>query len=71
MQIDGVTVGTFTPGSNDHFDAFQTDSFTVAAGVHRVSFVGLTNDGSDRVSFVDNVSITKVADVTSSESLGQ
>ena len=63
VQIDGVTVGTFTPGSNDHFDAYQTDSFTVAAGVHRVSFVGLTNDGSDRVSFVDQVSITKVADV--------
>ncbi len=63
VQIDGVTVGTFTPGSSDHFDAFQTDSFTLSAGVHRVTFVGLTNDGSDRVSFVDNVAITKVADV--------
>ena len=61
MQIDGVTVGTFTPGSNDHFDAFQTDSFTVSAGVHRVSFVGLTNDGSDCVSFIDQVSITESA----------
>ena len=61
VQIDGVTVGTFTPGSNDHFDAFQTDSFTVSAGVHRVSFVGLTNDGSDCVSFVDQVSITQTA----------
>ena len=29
VQIDGVTVGTFTPGSNDHFDAYQTDSFAV------------------------------------------
>ena len=63
VQIDGVTVGTVTPGSNSNFDAYQTDSFTVAAGVHRVSFVGLTNDGSDRVSFVDQVAITKVADV--------
>ncbi len=61
VQIDGVTVGTFTPMSNDHFDAFQTGSFTIDAGVHRVTFAGLTNDGSDRVSFVDQVSITKQA----------
>ena len=63
VQIDGVTVGTFTPTSNSHYDAFQTDSFTLSAGVHRISFVGLTNDGSDRVSFIDSVSITKTADV--------
>ena len=61
VQIDGVTVGTFTPGSNEHFDAFQTNGFAVAAGVHRVSFVGLKDSGGDFVSFVDNVSITRNA----------
>ena len=61
VQIDGVTVGVFTPSSNDHFDAYQTNSFTIAAGVHRVSFVGLNSYGGDCVSFIDSVSITKNA----------
>jgi hypothetical protein len=56
VQVDGVNVGTFTPGSTA-FQLYQTDSFSVTAGTHHITFAGLTTGGADKTSFIDNVSI--------------
>jgi len=46
------------PTTADRYEAYQTDSFVVAAGVHRVSFIGMAS-GEDRTTFIDQVSITR------------
>jgi hypothetical protein len=54
VQIDGNTVGTFTPG-NASYTTYNTASFTVTAGSHTISFVGLDPDGSDNTALLDQV----------------
>jgi hypothetical protein len=56
VQVDGTVVGTFTPGSAN-YTAYNTASFTVTAGSHTITFVGLDPDGSDKdnTAFIDQV----------------
>ena len=56
VQVDGVVVGDFTP-TDATFTAFSTDFFTVAAGPHTVSFVGLGGPGS--AVFLDEVQLLR------------
>ncbi len=59
VQVDGNTVGTFTPTTFASYLSYSTNPFTVTAGSHTVEFLGLDDGGGDRTSFVDNVSITE------------
>ncbi len=59
VQVDGVAVGDFTPADTT-YTPFTTARFTVADGMHTVSFVGLDPDGQDNMAFLDEVRI-KVA----------
>ena len=45
VQIDGVNVGTITP-TDIHYQAYQTNAFSVTAGTHRVTFTGLCPAGT-------------------------
>jgi hypothetical protein len=54
VQIDGQTVGPITPSSTS-YASFTTNSFTVTAGSHTVSFVGVGSGGS--TALLDQVSI--------------
>jgi polygalacturonase len=56
VLVDGAPVSTVTPADTT-YTAFTTDSFTLADGVHTVSFVGLDPDGQDNAAFLDQVSI--------------
>ncbi len=60
ILIDGVKIATITPNTA-YYQPYQTVSFAVTAGTHTVTFKGETNDGTDRTSFIDNVSIQSVA----------
>jgi hypothetical protein len=57
VEVDGVSIGVITPTSTD-FQSYRTNTFTVSAGIHRVTFRGM-NPGGDRTSFLDRVSIDK------------
>jgi hypothetical protein len=56
VQVDGTVVGTFTPGSTS-YTAYTTPSFTVTAGAHSITFVGLDPAGADKdnTAFIDQV----------------
>jgi hypothetical protein len=54
VQVDGNVVGTFTPGSIS-YTTYVTASFTVTAGAHTISFVGLDPDGQDNTALLDQV----------------
>src|SRR5262249_34687685 len=56
VQIDGTVVGTFTPGSINYAN-FITGTFTLAAGVPPVGFVGLTPNGGQNTVFIDQVAL--------------
>src|SRR5262249_26581512 len=58
VLVDGVAVGTFTPGSTA-YAGFTTTAFTVGAGAHTISFVGLDSAGGDNTAFIDDVRLTQ------------
>jgi hypothetical protein len=59
VQIDGTTVGTFTPTSGS-FTPFATNAFTIStSGNHTLAFIG-TGTASDCTDFIDNVGISSV-----------
>jgi hypothetical protein len=65
ILVDGVQVGTATPAANSSSTAasilyglYQTTSFTVTAGVHVITFVGLNPSGGDNTAFIDEVQLT-------------
>jgi hypothetical protein len=58
VLVDGVVVGTFTPMGTGYSTLSTT--FTVAAGSHTISFVGLDSAGGDNTAFIDNVHLTLV-----------
>jgi rhamnogalacturonan endolyase len=60
VLIDGNVVGTFTPAGTS-YAAYTTGGFTLAAGVHTVSFVGLDPDGQDNTAFLDQVALNQIA----------
>jgi uncharacterized repeat protein (TIGR01451 family) len=57
VQIDGATVGTFTP-SSPSYTTLTTSVFALAAGVHTVAFVGLDPNGGDNTGLIDQVAVT-------------
>ena len=59
VLVDGVAVGTFTPAGTA-YQQLTTAAFTVGAGVHTVSFVGLDSAGGDNTAFLDNVQMLAV-----------
>lgn len=56
VQIGGTFHGQINPAGKN-YDFYVSDAFTVTAGVHTVSFVGLNPFGGDSTAFVDEVSI--------------
>lgn len=56
VYVDGVNVGTFTPDSAA-FHGYQTNSFAVTAGTHRITFSHASS--ADQTTFIDQVSIAK------------
>jgi rhamnogalacturonan endolyase len=54
VLIDGNVVGTFTPGGTN-YATYTTSSFSVGAGTHTLSFVGLDPDGLGNTAFIDQV----------------
>ena len=56
VLIDGMAVGTFTPAGTA-YSTFTTSNFTVTAGTHTISFVGLDPNGGDNTAFIDNVQL--------------
>jgi hypothetical protein len=55
VLVDGVVIGTFTPGSTT-YTGFSA-SFTVTAGNHTITFVGTNPNGGDNTAFIDQVQI--------------
>ena len=55
VLVDGTAVDKFTP-YNSLYTTFTTN-FTVAAGIHTVTFVGLNPNGGDNTAFIDQASI--------------
>jgi ELWxxDGT repeat protein len=54
VLVDGQIVGTFTP-TGGNYAAFQTATFTVAAGNHKIAFLGLDSAGGDNTALIDAV----------------
>jgi hypothetical protein len=47
VLVDGAVVGTFTP-ADANYALFSTDTFTVPAGAHTISFLGTDPNGRDK-----------------------
>jgi archaellum component FlaG (FlaF/FlaG flagellin family) len=54
VQVDGKIVATIKPTSTSYGD-YTTSGFSVAAGAHLVTFVGLNPQGGDNTAFIDSV----------------
>ena len=63
VLVDGNVVATFKP-SGTSYQVETTPAFTVAAGSHTVSFVGLDSAGGDNTAFIDAVSIAVASSPT-------
>jgi len=57
VLVDRTKVGTFTPSSTS-YTTVTTTPFTVTAGAHTISFVGLNPNNGDNTAFIDNVTIS-------------
>jgi hypothetical protein len=57
VLVDGVVVGTFTP-SGTSYQSYTTAVFTVTAGAHTITFLGLDSAGGDNTAFLDAVTVT-------------
>jgi hypothetical protein len=58
VAVDGMVVGTFTPSSTS-YNLYTTKAFTLAAGTHTVTFIGLDRNGRDNTALLDGTSIRK------------
>jgi hypothetical protein len=58
VLVDGSVVGTYTPALG--YTAYTTSSFTVAAGVHTITFQGLDSAGGANTAFIDAVQLNAV-----------
>jgi len=57
ILVDGVLVGTATPASTG-YGLCETTNFTVTAGMHTITFVGVNpTGGSDNTAFIDDVQL--------------
>ncbi len=67
VQVDGVSYGTaFTPAGIAYSSPPSAISFTVAAGVHTITFLGVVSDNQDHAVFLDAVSIVAMPTTNSS-----
>ncbi len=57
VLVDGNTVGTFTPASTS-YTMLTTVAFTVTAGNHTISFIGVDPSGSDYTALLDQLSVS-------------
>jgi hypothetical protein len=57
VQIDGNVVGHSIAPAGTSYSPYSTASFTVTAGPHTISFVGLDLYGGDNTVFIDAVSV--------------
>ncbi|MDB5297606.1 MAG: conserved repeat domain protein [Phycisphaerales bacterium] len=57
VRVDGASVGSFAPAGTA-YESLTTAAFTVAAGTHTLSIVGLNPLGGDNTAFVDDVKLT-------------
>jgi hypothetical protein len=57
VLIDGAVVATIEPSSTA-YQIYSTASFTVGAGSHTISFVGLDSAGGDNTVFLDQIAIS-------------
>jgi hypothetical protein len=60
VLVDGAQVGLVTPTSTN-FGAYQTSTFTVAAGTHVIEFAALDPQGGDNTAFLDSVAVAPQA----------
>jgi len=58
VRVGGQIVGTFSPTSTG-YTAFDTDFFTVEAGVHDVAFVSTASDG-ERTAYIDALTLERI-----------
>jgi hypothetical protein len=56
VLIDGNVVGTINP-TDTNYSVYTTNSFTVTAGPHTITFVGTDPDGQDNTAFIDQVQV--------------
>jgi serine/threonine protein kinase len=63
VLIDSQPVGSITPKGISHA-LYATSTFTVTAGEHTLSFVGLNPKGGDNTAFIDQVQITSAPEVS-------
>jgi Arylsulfotransferase (ASST)/Carbohydrate binding module (family 35)/Protein of unknown function (DUF642) len=56
VLVDGTVVSTITPASTG-YATYTTASFTVTAGSHTISFVGVDPTGADYTALLDQISI--------------
>lgn len=63
VRIDGKLIGAFTPGSSTYV-LLTTDSFTVTAGPHILSFEGSCPVGVDTTAFIDLVTLNPATAAT-------
>jgi hypothetical protein len=55
VQVDGVSVGTFTPTIDADYHSFTTFPIALSEGSHTVTIAGLNPSGGDNTIFVDDV----------------
>jgi len=60
LQIDGRTIGSFSPVNGSNYLAYTTN-FTATAATHTLAFVGTDLNGGDNTAFIDDVSIVTSA----------
>src|SRR5260370_160239 len=56
LLIDGVALASFTPASTS-YATFTTNVFTIADGVHTITFFGLNPNGGQNTAFIDQVTL--------------
>ncbi|HEX5272734.1 MAG TPA: DUF642 domain-containing protein, partial [Gemmataceae bacterium] len=56
VQVDGTTYATVTPFTTTYI-GYITASFTVTAGAHTITFLGMNPNGGDNTAFIDQVAI--------------
>lgn len=59
VKIDGQPIGTFRPVSIA-YTTYTTNTFSLSAGSHTVSFEGLNSWGGDNTVFIDRVTISEI-----------
>jgi hypothetical protein len=60
VLVDSVVVEYLTPASTS-YATFTTNVFTIAAGVHTITFAGLNPNGGQNTAFIDQVTLSTAA----------